>query len=750
MPEFETIPVADRSEYLLRIQQAFKLALSMVLLYWLALTLNWDLPKYGALAIALISLDTTGASLNKGIMRIVGTTIGLGVGLLGLAWFAQDSWATLAYQAGYLVVVGYFMQSSRYPYAWFVAGFLPSLVWATTYGKIDSAFSYATFRYLETTAGIVIYTAVSAMIWPRRAGDTLDRQGREFWRQLRELFGLYGRQLATGQAPEYGAARRARLAATASQMFSTLGAAYADTPAVATRKSVWESFRVNTRATGGSMELWRQSIEDCRHLDLNRLVPEFHSLIEVLGRRLRRIDAIWLARSAGEAVADSGDHDRSLLDLHPLKLTAKQAVELSHFDRAALLSFIQQLNLLDRSSRELLRTMRILTGWSEVPNDDSDSIPADRNQFLPWDGPRLTHAMLPAVSWIAAWCFWIHFDPPTGPSVPNMAATFGLLAVLTPMNMLKLILPAMISVLVFVAPIYFLVMPRLSTGMELLVLIFGFAFIARTMLIGRLTGLRTITLAAFVMMTGISNVQSYSFTAIVNGAMMLMLGLVIVGMVQTIMSPMKPEREILDAFRRFCRGCMRITSGYAPGGVIAQTVVAQERARRNRQQYLNSMVLPAPAKIQAAQRNLDERLYPDNRPEKVQRLTAALHGISNRLQALEAAHQRFRDDSQLAEITRFIPSELRESLINVFARWARLEPGDAMAEQQAQLQRLARDLEKQLDILESRRSQRKFDDRFLKDVYALIGTVRGLVDSMTNAQLVINQLNWQQWATSRF
>ncbi len=68
------------NQTVMNMQQAFKLALSMTLLYWLALSLNWDLPKYGALAIALISLDTTGASLHKGIMRIVGTTVGLARG----------------------------------------------------------------------------------------------------------------------------------------------------------------------------------------------------------------------------------------------------------------------------------------------------------------------------------------------------------------------------------------------------------------------------------------------------------------------------------------------------------------------------------------------------------------------------------------------------------------------------------------------------------------------------------------------
>ena len=142
------------------------------------------------------------------------------------------------------------MQASRYPYAWFVAGFLPSLVWATTYGKVDNAFHYAIFRYLETSAGIVIYTLVSALFWPRRAGDQLALEGTDFCTGLGKLFGLYRRQLEAGELPSEAAELRNRLAGSVPKMLATLEAAYADTPSVVARKRAWEAFRVNARAIG--------------------------------------------------------------------------------------------------------------------------------------------------------------------------------------------------------------------------------------------------------------------------------------------------------------------------------------------------------------------------------------------------------------------------------------------------------------------------------------------------------------------
>ena len=86
---------AQPAAWLLHLQNAFKLALSLVLFYWFALSTNWDLPKYGSLAIVLISLDTTGASLKKGMLRVVGTTFGVAVGFLILACFSHDRWLTI-------------------------------------------------------------------------------------------------------------------------------------------------------------------------------------------------------------------------------------------------------------------------------------------------------------------------------------------------------------------------------------------------------------------------------------------------------------------------------------------------------------------------------------------------------------------------------------------------------------------------------------------------------------------------------
>jgi hypothetical protein len=96
------------------------------------------------------------------------------------------------------------------------------------------------------------------------------------------------------------------------------------------------------------------------------------------------------------------------------------------------------------------------------------------------------------------------------------------------------------------------------------------------------------------------------------------------------------------------------------------------------------MVLPAPANIEASQKNLDYALYPDNSQDKVQLLHESIQSISYRLQALEICYDQIaRHSSELPESLIPLRKQVRETTQRVFERWAKLEQGDAFEEQSA-------------------------------------------------------------------
>jgi uncharacterized membrane protein YccC len=726
-----------------QLQEAFKLALSMALYYWLALWMDWDMPKYGGLAIILIALGTTGASLRKGVLRVIGTTFGLVVGMLTLSLFAQDRWLTLIFLSAYLVFIGYFMQGSQNTYAWFVAGFLPPLVWATTYGVVDNAFHYASFRYLTTTAGIIIYTILLALLWPRNAGDALNRQGTETWAGLRQLFGMYRGHLEDGRLPSEAAALRAKLAGGMAQMATTLQAARSDTPAVIARRRSWNTLRVNMRAFTDALELWRLGIDDCRRIDLDSALPRLAGVVDTIDRRLARIIELWEARCADSEAPVSGDDDAALLEVtaaaHDPPVT-----DLPHFDRAALLGFVRQLGAIDTASREILRTMRVLCDLApERVLDDRSGAP-DLFPDSRWDPQRLITAFIPALCFVTAFIFWIFFDPPTGPSVPSMAGIFGLMVVMTPMNAMKLLPPFFVGLWVAVAPVYFWVMPRLDTGAGLLGLIFAYTFLV-ALIWGHKPLLKLVAIALFVMMANISNDQVYSFMGLVNGAFMLFLPMVIVAVVQMLIGPVRPEHVMLHGLRRFFRGCAGITATFARH---RPEDAASGRALRRR--YERSIVLPAPRQLQAVEKRLEYALFPDNSPDKVQRLLSAMQSVALRLQALDLAHARMvRRSVDWAEPVVELGRGVREHVHRIFERWSRLEPADALNERDA-LRQLGRGLEEHLDAEAVHRGDGRLDDESLADLYAMLGCARGLVQAVAETDGAVSAIDWDQWAEARF
>jgi uncharacterized membrane protein YccC len=716
----------------------------MMLLYWLALSLNWDLPKYGALAIALISLDTTGASVQKGAMRIIGTTFGLAVGMLGLALFAQDSWSTLLYHAVYLAAVGYFVQTSRYPYAWFVAGFLPSLVWATTYGNVGNVFHYAIFRYLETSAGIVIYALVSILFWPRQAGDQLYQQAAHHCAGLRDLFECYRRQAKDGGSPAEAAGLRNQLAGANAKMLSTILAACEDTPSVAARKHAWEAFQANVRAVGDAMELWRQSVEDCRHLNLDQELPQGRAGLAKLSQRLERINDLSRVLSARPETPDCNDNPL----LEPLQPDAvsDSATRLSPVDRAALQGYVQQLNLLDGVTRKLLRTMRGLAGLDPIRTIRSQTVSKDLYRPPRWDPLQLLRGLMPAICFTTAYFFWIHWNPPTGPSVPNMAATFGLLVVMTGANALALLPLFLVAIWGFVAPAYFFVMPSLSTGLELLAFIFGFVLAVESLLVGRLSPLRSPILVMFVMMTGISNQQKYSFMGLVDGAMMILLAVTIIAVVQTVLSPLGPEQVLKRNLRRFFHGCARVMSQFAlsdPAG--------QAKRRRLRKRFFDSLVLPTPAKIQAAQQRLDYRHHPENTPDDVQRLHDSVQSLVLRLQSLEITQERIEHrGGEAPESLVVAGKQIRETLERLFQRWSRFETGETIEDPDQMLRGISLRLKQEIELLTSDEPRERSRESQAVDLHTVLGNLRGLLESMADTQLAIKRIDWTRLSISRF
>ena len=726
-----------------QLQEAFKLALSMVLFYWLALTMDWDLPKFGALAIVIISLSTTGASLNKGVMRVVGTGLGALAGFVLLSWFSQSSLGMLLATAAWLVFVGYFLQTARSGDTWFNAGFLAVAVWSSSYMKIDTAFHFATTRFLETAAGVLIFTVVSALLWPRNSGTALQQQGQAVWEGMQTLFKNYRQQLSTGTISEETADLRTRIAGEYQQLLATLDAAYADTPRVGAKKRSWEMLRIKLRAFGSAQELWRESINDCRELALDELLPDLTAALDILSQRLERGRMLWEDQKT-DIIEDDFDDTTLSKEIH-LQVDKPACNALSHFQQAALMNFVVQLQALDQNSRNLLQTLRVLANL-----EADSSLPARAQSGDPyrpsfWNPERLLRALFPAACWIAGYAFWFYVEPPGGPAIPMMCAAFGLMMVMAPANLFGLLIVLLLSMFITVAPVYMFLMPSLDSGFGLLALIFIY-----TMVFGYLGGrspiLKMGPLAMFVMMVDINNQQVYSFIMLVTAGLVMLLGITIVVLVHRLLSPMHPEKILLRSVHRFLSGSARIVEDFH----IRQPR-QQQHARKRRKRIFETAILPISAQLLSIEKNLDYELFPDNTPEKVRQLVDSLQAIRLRMQTLETAYTTAANESpELMKSLESVDGKWRDYVSDTLRHWSRPGHRENRVRLQDSTISMSEEVEQKLDKLQSDTDPGSIDKQGLRNVYAVVGSTQSLLDAMQELGENMQQINWQQWSVARF
>ena len=726
-----------------QLQEAFKLALSLMLFYWLALAMDWDMPKFGALAIVVTSLSTSGASLNKGVMRVVGTGLGALAGFVLLSWFSQSPLGMLLATSAWLVFVGYFLQTTRQGDTWFNAGLLAVAVWSSSYMRVDTAFHFATTRFLETAAGVLLFTLVSALLWPRTSGASLQQQGQAFWEGMQALFGQYREQLSTGSTPAETAERRTRLAGEYSQLLATLDAAYADTPMVKAKKRSWEMLRINLRIFGNAQELWRESINDCHELDLNRLLPGLTAALDTLEQRLQRGHILWQEQKTD--IVEQDPDDTALLTRLSLQADSHRCKGLSHFQQAALMNFVSQLQALDRSSRALLQTLRVLANLDPDGKLPRHTKSADPFQPSAWNPERLLKALFPALCWVAGYAFWVYLKPPGGPAIPMMAAVFGLMMVMAPANLFGLLIVLLLSMFITVAPVYLFLMPALDSGFGLLALIFVYTFVFGY-LGGRSPILKMGPLAMFVMMVDINNQQAYSFIALVTAGLVMMLGISIVVIVHRLLSPMHPEKILLRGVHRFLAGSARIIDDFR-----LRSPRQQRRGRQRRKRVFETAILPISTQLLSVEKNLDYHLFPENTPEKVRHLLDSLQSVRLRLLNLENSYTRAESEApELMRSLNALNEKWRERIHRVLEKWARLERADTLINEWRTQPSLSQELEQQLDSLRQDRETGELDAQALRNVYAVLGSTRSLLEAMQQLGDSMQQINWDQWAVERF
>lgn len=717
----------------LRLQDATKTALAMVLVYWIALKLDWLNPYWAGLTVAMISLPTAGQSIHKGMQRLSGTIPGCLAALAALSLAPQDRWAYLAALSAWVFFTTYMMTGPGNSYMWQVAGFV-CLIVGTPGLSSEGSFDRALFRTLETVLGIVVYTLMTVFIWPRTNKGAIKKAARNLL-LTQAQFCCIGRDRLRGQGSSEGllALRRKQLQQL-NQLVQAFEAEGSESYEVRELRRPWARFRLLSRANMDTLDRWHVELERLEHLGAGVPRQALESLLTEIEERLERMGGILSGLPPGSEPAASH------LPLGEVGTSALKPLDRAAFDIKC--QELEQLEVLTRSLFECVMDLEGHRGSGAASGPPPRPLPRDDASGFPVPDPdRLRAAAFTTIAMAAGYLTWIFFDPPGHQSLYKVTGSTAMaVAVLQQVRPTMIFKPvgALLPVGILV---YVLVLPKLSGFMELGAVIFLYIFLVCLIFDGLL---RLGGLLGFLMMVPIQNRQMYDFAASAN----LYISILMVGLLlwaaSYIIRCMRPERAFLSLLRRFFHSAAFLMSGPEGGSTTARRLWRRFRTAFHLQE-LRSL----PEKMDRWGRSIDFRRYPDGMPERVQDLVASLLALRYRIEGSLEADSPGTAGAP-APALRVELEAWRAAIRETLAGWStrpEVEPAEGLSARLASmLERLEKLLEEAAEPLGKKQAAEEEVESFCR----ALGGYHGVSMAAVHYAKKAHDVDWSSFREERF
>ena len=158
------------------------------------------------MTVLIVSQPLSGMVVAKGLFRLLGTLVGTAMSVLMIALFAQAPWLFLLAISLWLGLCTAASTSLRnhVSYAFVLSGYTVAIIGLPAVDQPLLVFEQAVARCTEICLGIICASAVSAILWPQRVEQNLDKQAHATW-----LLACRRAARSTAPAAAAGAAQRA-------------------------------------------------------------------------------------------------------------------------------------------------------------------------------------------------------------------------------------------------------------------------------------------------------------------------------------------------------------------------------------------------------------------------------------------------------------------------------------------------------------------------------------------------------------
>lgn len=162
---------------------AVKTLIASGLALWCAFRFDLDQPHWALMTVFIVSQQMSGMVLAKGLFRLLGTIFGTFMAVVLMGLFSQTPWLFVIAMSVWLGICTALASGLRnhVSYAFVLAGYTVGIICLPAIHEPLQIFDHAVARCTEICLGILCASALSALLWPQRVEQSLDKQARKAW-----------------------------------------------------------------------------------------------------------------------------------------------------------------------------------------------------------------------------------------------------------------------------------------------------------------------------------------------------------------------------------------------------------------------------------------------------------------------------------------------------------------------------------------------------------------------------------------
>jgi len=720
-----------------KIKESIKTALAMTIALGIALWMDWDNTKWVAFSVAMISLATIGQSLSKGLMRMFGTLLAAFVALSLIALFPQERWLFMLFLSLWVGLCTYMMGGAKNQYFWHVSAFACTIICMSAGIDPVNAFNIAMLRTQETALGILVYSLVAIFLWPSDSYADFKAASRQLASTQQQLFRTY-RELISGQSDDVDKEKNAQTLRTNEVQQQThfvqlLAAVEIERYEIWESRHQWANYRGQVVTLSETMQRLSESLTEIKALELQELLPELKDFSDEVDERLSQLN-LMLAGEAPKRTPETIE-----LVANPDALNT-----LSHFHKAAFSVLLTRLKSLETLTRTMYDTLADINNFSMqraplVKNNRPASV------FAP-DPDRLLASLRIVIStWLAYLALIYINDIPAGVGIVSMTVPIGMaLATMPQISVSKLLKPVIGSVF-FVGLIYIFLMPKLSTYLELGLVIFSVTFSIAYLLSAPQQVLgRALGLAIFFSIVAISNDQNYSFLAVANTALMFAILFIILAITAYIPFSPRPERAFLRLLGRFFR-----CSEYLLSTMKSDPNQPSTRLESWRKAFYARELARLPNKLAVWGKFINTEALSGSSPEQVQALTTRLQALTYQLQELFEARGSSQADFLVQELLMDIRA-WRNQIQKTFQQLSKNPTAGNSQLFRTEMHQIIAHLEVRIKETLNKLTENQLSAQDGENFYRLLGAFRGVSVALVDYADSADNIHWERWHEEKF